>query len=150
MEISQAAITAIHGLAYLANADVQTPVHVKEIARELGVSSAYLAKIFQRLSHTHLVYSRRGPHGGYISSLEPKQINLLVVIEAVDGPVATGWRQLGPTDPCPMFDRCKIRKRLDKLRKNTRELYKSISLDMFTKQLHKCRYFSINSRQLGS
>jgi Rrf2 family protein len=150
MEISQAAITAIHGLAYLANADPQTPVHVKEIARELGVSSAYLAKIFQRLSHTHLVYSRRGPHGGYVSSLEPKQINLLVVIEAVDGPIATGWCELGPTNPCAMFDQCKIRKRLDKLRKDTRELYAKISLEMFAKQLFEGRCFAINSRQTGS
>lgn len=146
MEISQAALTAIHGLAYLANADAQTPVDVKEIAHELGVSSAYLAKVFQRLSHTHLVYSRRGPHGGYISPLQPEQINLLEIIETVDGPVATGWCELGSTNPCAMSKRCKIKKQLDKLRKDTRELYRSISLDMFAKRPHKGGCFSINLR----
>ena len=146
MEISQAAVTAIHGLAFLANADAQTPVDVKEIAHELGVSSAYLAKVFQRLSHTHLVYSRRGPHGGYISPLRPEQINLLEIIETVDGPIAPGWCELGPPKPCARSNRCKIRKQLDKLRKDTRELYKSISLDMFAQRPNKGGCLSANLR----
>ncbi len=146
MQVSKAAIMAIHGLVFLATSDSRTPVDVKEVARELGVSPAYLAKVFQRLSHTHLVYSRRGPHGGYVLSLEPKQINLLVVIEAVDGPVATGWCELRPTNPCLMSNRCKIRKQLDKLREQTRKLYEDITLDMFAKQFNKGRCFSNNLR----
>lgn len=136
MEISKAAVTAIHGLAYLASVDAQTPVDVKEIARELGISHVYLAKIFQRLSRTHLVYSRRGPHGGYVSGLQPQKISLWEIIEAVDGPIATGRCELGPSGHCPKFDRCKIREQLDKIRMQTRKLYEGITLDMFAEQFN--------------
>jgi len=134
MEVSKAAVSAIHGLAYLANADTQEPVDVKEIARELGISHVYLAKIFQRLSHTNLVYSRRGPRGGYIPALPPERINLLEIIEAVDGPISTGRCELGPSGQCPMFGRCKIRRELDEVRKQTRKLYEDITLDTFSEQ----------------
>jgi Rrf2 family protein len=137
MEISKASVTAIHGLVYLANVGSDMPLDVKEISRDLRVPQGYLAKIFQRLSRMHLVYSRRGPQGGYSLASEPKKINLMDVIEAIDGPLVTGRCELGPSDHCRLFSRCKIRKRLDTLKKQTRELYRNITLDMFNEQFRK-------------
>ncbi len=150
MEISKAAATGIHGLAYLANAKAQTPMDVKEIALKLGFSQAYLAKIFQRLSHTNLVYSRRGPRGGYVSAREPDKINLLEIIEAIDGPFSIGQCQLGPTGRCPMLERCMIRTELDKVKLQIRKLYEGITLSVFAQQFDGSDFFSPDSGYLAS
>ncbi len=134
MKMSKASVIAIHGLVYLANSESRTPLDVKEIAGDLGIPSGYLAKIFQRLSRTHLVYSRRGPQGGYLLAVEPEKISFMDIIEAVEGPVKTGGCELGVGDHCRIFYRCKIRKQLDSLKKQSRELFKSVTLDMFEGQ----------------
>ncbi len=134
MEISKAAVTAIHGLVYLANRGDESPMDVGEIARELGVSQGYLAKIFQRMSRSHLVYSHRGPQGGYLLATEPENISLLDIIESIDGPVITGRCELGPGKRCNFYSRCKIRRQLDTIKRQTRELYREITLDKFDRQ----------------
>lgn len=137
MDISKASVTAIHGLVYLANNGNGGPLDVGEIARELGIPQGYLAKIFQQISKARLVYSVRGPQGGYLLATAPDNINLLDIVEAIDGPMVTGRCQLGPGAQCPQFDRCKIRRQLDSIRQQTRELYKGITLDTFSKQFRK-------------
>jgi Rrf2 family protein len=137
MEMSKASVTAVHGLVYLANFESARPVDVKEIAKELGIPSGYLAKLFQRLSRFHLVISRRGPQGGYSLAMNPKHISFMDVIEAIEGPVVIGQCDLGPGVKCRYFSRCKIRDRLDVLRQETRALYKKITLDMFDDQFAK-------------
>jgi Rrf2 family protein len=59
---------------------------VREVAEELGVSEAHLAKVFQRLSRAGLVTSRRGPGGGFLWARDPGSVSLLEVYEAVEGP----------------------------------------------------------------
>jgi Rrf2 family protein len=134
MEISKASATAIHGLAYLADAPGQAPLDVKEIAGGLGMPKGYLAKTFQILSKNLLVHSRRGPKGGYVLARSPENINLLEIIEAMEGPVAAGQCEILSDEHCRLFDRCKIRDQLQNIREQTRELYRSVTLDAFTDQ----------------
>jgi len=137
MEISKASVAAIRGLAYLADAQDQAPLDVKEIAGGLGMPQGYLAKIFQTLSKNHLAYSRRGPKGGYVLARKPEAISLLDIIEAVDGPVLSSQCIFPPGEHCRMFDRCKIREQLEALKEQTRELYNSVTLDSFSDQFSK-------------
>jgi Rrf2 family protein len=134
MEMSKASVTAVHGLVYIANLKGNRPVDVKEISQKLGIPTGYLAKLFQRLSRSQLVISRRGPQGGYSLATDPQNISFMDVIEAIEGPVITGRCDLGPGTQCKYFYRCKIRDRVDTLRQKTRALYKEITLDMFEEQ----------------
>lgn len=134
MEMSKAAVAAIHGLIYLDNRENPTPTDVKEMARDLRIPPGYLAKIFQRLARTNFVYSRRGPQGGYVLASEPSEISFMDIIDAIDGPIVTGRCDISPSDHCRFFPRCKIREALDALKQQTRELYKNITLDMFEEQ----------------
>ena len=134
MEISKASATAIHGLAYLADAPGQAPLDVKEIAGGLGMPQGYLAKTFQILSKNLLVHSRRGPKGGYVLARNPEDITLLEIVEAIEGPVATSQCEFLSDEQCRLFDRCKIRDQLQDIREQTRELYKNVTLDAFTNQ----------------
>ncbi len=134
MEISKASAVAIHALAYIADSDDQTPLDVKEIARGLEMPRGYLAKTLQILSKNQLVYSRRGPRGGYLLGRIPENITLLNIIEAVEGPASTDRCEFHPGEHCRIFERCKIRQQLESLREQTRELYRSVTLKAFRDQ----------------
>ena len=46
------------------------------------------SKLLARLAKAGLLHSIRGRDGGYLLSLEPKEISVEAIIEAVEGPIA--------------------------------------------------------------
>jgi Rrf2 family transcriptional regulator, nitric oxide-sensitive transcriptional repressor len=85
LRISEAAWLAIHALASLSyRAD---PVQVSRLADSMGASRAHLGKVMQRLARTGLVNSVRGRKGGFVLAVQPENLSVLDVWEAVDGPL---------------------------------------------------------------
>ena len=76
------------------------PVPVGTLAELHDVSTTYLAKQMQALSRAGIVRSTQGHSGGYLLTRAAKDITVLDVVEAVDGPRApftcTEIRQRGP------------------------------------------------------
>ncbi|RME92909.1 MAG: Rrf2 family transcriptional regulator [Verrucomicrobia bacterium] len=56
------------------------------ISRCAGVPKPYLSQILFQLAHKGLVQSRRGVGGGFALARPPRQIPLLEIVEAVEGP----------------------------------------------------------------
>lgn len=81
------------------------PVPVATLAEIHDVSTTYLAKQLQALSRAGIVRSTQGRAGGYLLTRQPKEITMLDVVEAVDGPgapfVCTEIRQRGPLAAAP-------------------------------------------------
>lgn len=101
LHISEAANLAIHAMSYLANLDdTGRPIPTVEISESLGVSANHLSKVLQRLSKTGLVRSVRGPKGGFRLALEPEDITLLQVYEAIDGSLPPRGHCLLGTPTC--------------------------------------------------
>jgi Rrf2 family protein len=73
-------------MAVLARSDNQRLTN-QEIARLLGASAHHLAKVMPRLAKMGLVDSIRGPQGGFVLGKPAKNVTLLEVYEAIDGPV---------------------------------------------------------------
>jgi Rrf2 family protein len=88
LRISEAASLALHTMAYLA-ADPDGTHATREIACDLKVSEAHLAKVLQRLGRAGLVRSQRGPGGGFTLARRPEEITLLEVYEVTEGPLTT-------------------------------------------------------------
>jgi Rrf2 family protein len=61
------------------------PSHI--IARAQGIPELFLLKVLKQLALAGLLRSLRGPSGGYRLACKPKDISLLEVVEAVDGPL---------------------------------------------------------------
>lgn len=59
----------------------------REIATAMDVPRAYLSRILAMLVEAGLVRSHAGPAGGYELARSPSAIDLLVVVEAAEGPV---------------------------------------------------------------
>ena len=103
MKLSGGLEWALHCCVVLSVADV--PVPVATLAELHDVSSTYLAKQMQALSRAGIVHSVQGQAGGYLLTRDPKNITVLDVVEAVDGPeapfVCTEIRQRGPLAAAP-------------------------------------------------
>ena len=82
---SQAVLLAFHAMAMLAKTE-KSPLTVDDMASSLGVSSDHLAKVMQKLSHSGLVKSVRGPNGGYSLDVNPSDTYMMSIYESIDGP----------------------------------------------------------------
>src|SRR3954454_3030133 len=86
----------------------------RALAEFHGISESYLLKHLQALTKAGVFESIPGPTGGYRLARPPEQINLLEMVEAIDGPEpafrCTEIRQRGPAglDPEQYRVRCGI------------------------------------------
>ena len=86
--LSKGAEYAIRGILHLSSKPSNTVVFIDEIAEAEEVPRAYLAKIFQVLLKKGFLRSKRGPGGGFNLVRDAKDITMLDVIEAMEGPIS--------------------------------------------------------------
>ena len=60
------------------------PVQSAAIARQQGIPEAYLDQLMTSLNKFGFVQSRRGPQGGHFLAIDPKDIDLNMVMERLD------------------------------------------------------------------
>ena len=89
LKISEACSLALHTMV-LMQTDSNRIFSNDEIADKLHVSKNHLSKVLQRLVKSELVESVRGPKGGYRLVNNRKNITLLEVYEAIEGPLKPG------------------------------------------------------------
>ena len=89
MKLTSRGRYAVMAMADLAKNNVKKPTSLIEISLRQGISLSFLEQLFQRLKKNNLVYSIRGPRGGYILSRLPEEIKLSSIIEAVDEKIKT-------------------------------------------------------------
>jgi Rrf2 family protein len=88
VKLSQATLYTMRALVYLARQEGNQPVPSQVIAQAEGIPEKFLSKGLGSLAETGVLHSLRGPNGGYCLAHNPKDITLLAVTEAVDGPLA--------------------------------------------------------------
>jgi Rrf2 family protein len=98
MKLSRACGYALAALVYLARQQ-QSEGHLtsRAIAAAGGLSEKFLLKVLKPLASVGVLKSLKGPHGGYRLSRPAKEITLLEVVEAVDGPIRGQVPQLTDT-----------------------------------------------------
>ncbi len=60
------------------------PIQTAAIAYKQGIPEAYLDQLMTSLNKIGFVHSRRGPQGGHALAMDPKDINLHMVMENLD------------------------------------------------------------------
>ncbi len=68
--------------------DGESPVVLKAVANEEEISIRYLEQIIIPLKMSKLVKSVRGAGGGHTLARPPSKINLIEIIEALEGPIS--------------------------------------------------------------
>ena len=87
MKISRSISYALVSVGYIAENQQDSLVLAVRIAKEYGIPLEYLLKILQQLVRANVLKSRRGPRGGFSLAHDTKDITMLQVIEAIDGPM---------------------------------------------------------------
>ena len=60
-------------------------IGIKRISSDLNIPMPFLAKILQSLAKQKILSSSKGPHGGFSLVRDPRDINLVEVVKAIDG-----------------------------------------------------------------
>jgi Rrf2 family iron-sulfur cluster assembly transcriptional regulator len=76
---------ALQALAYIAMKPPKSATSIKELASKLGIPYHFLAKILQDLKAKGLLFSQKGPRGGFGLVGQAQTITLLEVVNAIDG-----------------------------------------------------------------
>lgn len=105
LEITQRADLAVRALVVLH----RSPVRLKsaDLADALGTTTGFVHQVMGPLVRERWVHSLPGPTGGYAPLVGIETLNVLEVIEAVDGPTDSGRcvvadRPWEATEPCAL------------------------------------------------
>lgn len=107
MQITRQADYAVRAVLHLARTGDQRTA-TSRIAEEQRIPPSFLAKIISQLSIAGLLHTSRGARGGVTLARDAKDITLLEVVEAIDGPIQLN-ECVGNNGTCSFEDDCPLR-----------------------------------------
>ncbi len=107
MQITRQADYALRAMLYLAKLPPNERAATSQIAETKKIPPSFLAKIISQLSIAGLIHTSRGARGGVTLAREAKEISVLEVVEAIDGPIALNECTVSP-EGCPFSEDCPI------------------------------------------
>ena len=87
MKLTRASTYALHAVVFLAKQKASRPVASHVVAHTQGIPERFLLKVLRPLVSARVLFSVKGPNGGYRLARNPAEISMLEVVEAVDGPI---------------------------------------------------------------
>src|SRR5512140_2118508 len=108
MQITRQADYALRAMLYLAQLEPTQRAATSQVANEQHIPPSFLAKIISQLSIAGLLHTSRGARGGVTLARDPKEITLLEVVEAIDGPIQLN-ECAGDTSTCVFDKDCPLR-----------------------------------------
>ncbi|MDM9619156.1 Rrf2 family transcriptional regulator [Rhizobium sp. S96] len=106
MKLGDGVEQAIHSVAMLSGLSEGGVLSAAALAEFHGVSTSYLLKHLQALSGAGILDTVPGPKGGYRLARRPKEITLLDIVLAVEGPApAFRCNEIRQRGPNPVSDR---------------------------------------------
>jgi Rrf2 family protein len=107
MQITRQADYAVRAVLHLAHNGDQR-IATSTIAEKQRIPPSFLAKIISQLSIAGLLHTSRGARGGVTLARDAKDITLLEVVEAIDGPIQLN-ECVGENGTCSFDSDCPLR-----------------------------------------
>src|SRR5438309_9759393 len=104
MRLTRASSYALHAVVHMAGLKKSGPTASHHMAQKRRIPERFLLKVLKPLVSAQILYSVKGPSGGYRLARSANDITLLEVIEAVDGPIR-GHAPMGHDDPTNPLNR---------------------------------------------
>ena len=132
MRITQEADYAIRICCVLDDAGEK--LGASEIAERAGVTQRFALKILRKLCASQIVKSFIGSNGGYVLERDGKSLNVVEVIEAIDGPICISKCIEGDYDCTrnPVKSHCKMHVAFCCVNRVIREKLTQITVRMLT------------------
>jgi Rrf2 family transcriptional regulator, iron-sulfur cluster assembly transcription factor len=118
----------LQAMLYIAlHSSADKNVDSNQIAAEQDIPKHFLSKILQLLVREKLLFSMKGPTGGFRLSRPSEKITLIQIIAAIDGldvftQCGIGFRKCSDTNPCPIHNEYKA------VRERVREVFENKTL----------------------
>lgn len=129
MQITRQADYALRTVLYLARLGREKRAPTNKIASEQKIPISFLAKIISQLALAGMLETSRGAHGGVSLALPPKEISMLAVVEAIDGPIWLNECVFNPSS-CYFGESCPIHEIWCKTQADLVEKLKNTTFDM--------------------
>ncbi|MHB2148332.1 RrF2 family transcriptional regulator [Calditrichota bacterium LG25] len=114
--------------------EVDHLVTARRLAREYRIPQEILSKVLQKLAKIGLLQSVQGVKGGYTLARKIEQINMLEVVESIDGPFHLVACHTGRPCDCDQFLFCNIQTPMQYVQEEFMQLLRNISLkDLLTR-----------------
>ena len=88
MKFSSRAIYGMRAMVALARNHGQGSTFLKDIVEREGLPGTYLEQLMVPLRKSGIVMAVRGAKGGYTLARNPAEISVLMILEALEGPLA--------------------------------------------------------------
>ncbi|MBP7088384.1 MAG: Rrf2 family transcriptional regulator [Candidatus Omnitrophica bacterium] len=120
--------TLSYGLRLLVNLSLskKLPKQLKKIAKEEGISLAYLRKLITPLDRAGIIRSIKGPGGGFILTHKPSEIYLLDVIGAISHNKVIGCVRGLPS--CKRYNYCVVKDLLEEAYNKIQSVFQAKTL----------------------
>jgi Rrf2 family protein len=123
---SEYALLSLHLLA-----TSTTPQDSETLARKLGISKSFLAKILQNLSKANILKSYKGANGGFMLERAFNEITISDVIHAAEGKKPTVFECSSSEKDCPseISKKCSVWPFLNSLQQHIDSFLDTMTLD---------------------
>jgi Rrf2 family protein len=138
MNLSNTAQYAIRILAYMAVKPGEV-FSAGDIVKELKISDKYLKRLMTTLSKARIVRSIQGRNGGFVFQKLPENISLSEIINAVENIEKYQGCILGFSE-CSDENPCALHERWSKIKRDTNDLFFSVTLAQFVEQSKNFKY----------
>ncbi len=105
MQLTSRGRYAVSAMVDLAKHQNEGPITLSSISERQFISLSYLEQLFRKLRENNLVESVRGPGGGYLLAVEPKDITISHIMSAVNETIQTTMCKTDETG-CHRGSRC--------------------------------------------
>jgi Rrf2 family protein len=110
----------LQSVLFLAQQPIGYLVNPQELAKRLGESPTYMAKVLRLLARGDLIRSHRGASGGFELIRSKEEISLLEIVEACQGPIRGNYCQDVPAEQVPMM--CGFHQAMYELKESCRQV----------------------------
>jgi|SRR6516162_3172563 FeS assembly SUF system regulator len=100
----------------------------RDLAQESRLPLSTVSKLLKELLHCGLLVSHRGTKGGYILARDPRQISVLEVIAAIEGPMALTECSTDITGLCNLESGCPIKSNQQIINQAVRGVLEKVTL----------------------
>ena len=127
MQLTKTGEYAVRAVVHLSALPPGSVVSIAEISREWNVPETFLRKIVTKLARARIITSFRGNGGGISLAVQPRELTLLDVIQAIEGNLDLNVCVLSP-DACHRSPWCAVHAVWCEAQRKLREVLSSKSL----------------------
>ncbi len=128
----------IRAVIYLAlYAGEEKKIGIKTISSDLGIPTPFLGKILQTLAKHKILSSNKGPHGGFGLGKPASEINLLDIVQTIDGTDLFDMCMIDLKSCAEMNHQqipCTVHRVFEPIRRQIREMFSGLSIEQLVEE----------------